>query len=76
MEIRQIIGAIFLYTTIAGYLFLGVGILVNVIFRWTGGGRRAHSMARDMKRPAELTRNARKWGNGWMPKISVDEPKG
>jgi hypothetical protein len=60
MDIRQITGAIFLYAMIAGYLFLGVGILVKAIFSWTGGGRRARLIARDMKRPVRQARDNRR----------------
>jgi hypothetical protein len=68
MEIGQITKAMFLCATIAGYLFLGVGTLVNAIFAWTGGRRRAPSMAREMEPPAGLARDDRRWANKWMPR--------
>ena len=67
MDIRQITAAIILCATIGGYLFLGVWILVNTIFDWIGG-RRAHSIVRDVKAPVGLARDQRRWANRWMPR--------
>jgi len=66
MEIGQIAATIFLDGMIAGYLFLGVWILVKAINSSTGGGRPVRSIARDPKHPFALARDVRRWANMWM----------
>ena len=50
-KIGEYSSVIFLYGTIAGYLVLGVGILVKAICSWT----EFDSIARRMKRPVRST---------------------
>ena len=62
----QYFGAMFLYGMIAGYLFVGLGILAKGICSWTG----LDSVARRLKRPFRSTATGydRRFGKGWMPR--------
>lgn len=65
-KIGEYSGAIFLYGTTAGYLVLGVGILIKAICTWTG----LDSIARRMKRQVRSTATGydRRWAKSWMPR--------
>jgi polyferredoxin len=65
--------AIFVYAIIAGYSFLGVGILLNAISNWTNGGRRRGRMLKEMKRPVRPARNRGTWVNTWLPKNTLTQ---